>query len=133
MRTPTEIYRIRLKTVDRVLETYIKAKVDLQHPLSAFQYDESKRTVNRFLLCEYTVDIDNAIRTASLDDEERRTLVRLLIEQMADVKRVPERYRQPVVNKLGRVFVQRRLDPMFRFKWVKKKIDWRKQLLNGVS
>jgi hypothetical protein len=47
---------------------------------------------------------------------------------MADVKRVPERYRQPVINRVGRLFVKRQLDPAHWFKWVRKKIDWRKAL-----
>jgi hypothetical protein len=80
------------------------------------------------LLAEYATDIDHAIRDAKLDNEERQTLVRLLLEQMADVKRVPERYRQPVINRDGRLFVKRQLDPAHWFKWVRKKIDWRKAL-----
>jgi hypothetical protein len=78
---------------------------------------------------EYVTDVDHAIRDAKLDKEERQTLVKLILEQIADTKRVPERYRQPVVSKLGTVFVQRRLDPKFWFLWVRKKIDWRNALL----
>ena len=126
----TEEYALKLKTFDRVIGAYIETRQNLKTAsLSCYQYDDTKRPVNKFLLVEYATDIDHAIRDAKLDAEERQTLVRLLLEQMADTKRVPERYRQPVINKVGRLLVKRNLDPAHWFKWIKKKIDWRNALV----
>lgn len=129
-RTATEEYAERLRTFDKVIETYINTRQNLKAaPLACYQYNDNRRPVNRFLLAEYTADVETAMKDARLDAEERSTLVRLLLEQMTETTRVPERYHQPVINKVGRVFVKRHLDPAHWFKWVRRKLDWRKALV----
>jgi hypothetical protein len=77
-------------------------------------------------------DIDHAVRDAKLNQEERSTLVKLIVEKMTDTRLVPERLRQPVINRGGRLFVKRQLDPALWFKWVRRKIDWRDRLAEGM-
>jgi hypothetical protein len=125
-----EEYRILLLLVDKVLKSYVQARTDLNYPLSAFTYDESKRATNRFLLCEFVADTDAAIKFSDLSDTNHETLVQMLIEVVQEPERssISERNRQRLVYRLGSIFKKRRLDPKLWYTHVKTKIDWRKRL-----
>jgi hypothetical protein len=93
-------------------------------PIGTSHYgDGNKRPLNRFLIVEFCADFERSCRDGIGDDDKLWDDLKTYLLQIAELtdERVPEKTKQQIVLRVGRLLMQRRIDERY-FVRIKRKL-----------